>query len=340
MTQPRSIIVIQTAFIGDAVLTLPMIQQTAKSFPGTAIDVMCIPATAGIFRNNPDVRRVIVYDKRRTERGICGILRMVRTLSRGAYDAALVPHRSMRSALIPALAKVPLRIGFDTSAGAFLMTRIVRYRDDCHEIERDRMLARELGVGGDGRELPVLTPSQSERERASLLIGEQGTGGRCVAIAPGSVWPTKRWLPDRYAEVVRRLDRLNVRSVLIGGKSDEGLCAEIALMSGVSPVNAAGRLTLLESAALIGMTRLLLTNDSAPLHLAVAVGTPVVAIFGPTVPGFGFAPYGESDVVLGTGGLSCRPCAIHGGKKCPIGTFECMKGVSVEGVVAEIMRKL
>jgi heptosyltransferase-2 len=122
--------------------------------------------------------------------------------------------------------------------------------------------------------------------------------------------------------------------LLVGSREDEELCREICAMTQTNKVvNAAGKLSLLQSAELIRHCRVLISNDSAPMHLAVAVGTPVVAIFGATVPEFGFAPRGPHDIVIETKGLKCRPCSIHGGKKCPIKTFECMMAITPEIVV-------
>jgi heptosyltransferase-2 len=154
-----------------------------------------------------------------------------------------------------------------------------------------------------------------------------------VAVAPGSVWNTKRWPADRFADLVRRLNAARLPVVLVGGKDDVPLCDEIARAAGHPAVlNVAGRLSLLQSAELIRRCRLVVSNDSAPMHLAVAMRVPVVAIFGATVPSFGFSPAGPRDVVVETGGLSCRPCGIHGGKRCPVGTFECMLAIDTARV--------
>ena len=341
MMIPQSIIVIQTAFIGDAVLTLPMIQRLKKQYPESSIDVIAIPRTAEIFRFHPAVSNVLVYDKRKTDRGIPGILRMIRTLAAHKYDLALVPHRSIRSAIIPALARIPVRVGFDTSAGAFLMTHRAAYRPDLHEIERDLTLLREIGIPQTGKELPSLYPTENDDDVVETILREAGipAGTPLVAIAPGSVWATKRWLPERYAGLIATLYGKGIRSVLVGGKEDEALCSRISSDSGSTALVAAGRLTLLQSAALLRRAKVLVTNDTAPMHLAVAVRTPVVAVFGATVPAFGFSPYGESDTIVEIAGLSCRPCSIHGGNRCPIGTFDCMERISMHTVLEEVFKK-
>ncbi len=160
-----------------------------------------------------------------------------------------------------------------------------------------------------------------------------------IGIAPGSVWPTKRWLPVYFAELIRELDKRDVKAILIGGKEDFQLCQEIALLADSEALNIAGKLSLLGSAALIQKLKLILTNDSAPLHLANAVQTDVVAIFGPTVKRFGFYPFRANDRVVELD-LGCRPCGKHGHKKCPLKHFNCMKNITPDTVLKEVLAAL
>jgi heptosyltransferase-2 len=160
-------------------------------------------------------------------------------------------------------------------------------------------------------------------------------------MAPGTIWNTKRWPKERFASLAVNFDEAGLEVVLIGGTEDEGICSEIRSLSKSSLVHdASGALTLLQSAELIRRCQLLVCNDSAPMHLATAVGTPVVAIFGATVPAFGFGPTGPFDVVVEVQGLKCRPCSIHGGEKCPIQTFDCMYGISHDRVFRSAMEIL
>ena len=164
---------------------------------------------------------------------------------------------------------------------------------------------------------------------------------RLIAIAPGTIWNTKRWLKEQFAALARMLYQKGYAIVLIGGPEDLVLCGQIQELAGDAKiVNASGRLPLLQSAELLRRCRLLVSNDSAPMHLGVAMRTPVVAIFGATVPAFGFAPYGAHDVIVETLGLPCRPCSIHGGEKCPIKTFVCMNNITAERVCEEAMKIL
>lgn len=340
MREIKDIVVIQTAFIGDALLTLPLVQIVKKAYPGANVDFVVTPRSSPLFANHPDIRETIPFDKRGEDRGIRGLLCIARRLRSRSYTLALIPHRSLRSAALALRAGVPIRVGFDRSAGRFLLTHTATYRRELHEIQRNLSLLDALSVGGDRRELPRLYPSEEDRRKVDRLLVEleMGHPENLVAIAPGTVWNTKRWLKERFASLAVNFDDAGLETVLIGGREDETLCSDIRTLSGSSRVhNVAGMLSLLQSAELIRRCRILVCNDSAPMHFALAVGTPVLAIFGATVPAFGFGPVGPFDVVVETQGLKCRPCSIHGGDKCPIKTFDCMKDISYERVFGNAM---
>ncbi len=338
MPDPRNILIVQTAFPGDVVLTLPLAQVLHRTYPNAGIDVVVIPRAAELLSHHPAVRNVIVYDKRGGDAGISGLRRMLTRLRGDSYDIAFVPHRSLRSALLVRLAGIKLRIGFHTSAGRMFLNRLVHYDKHSHEVQRNLALLRAVGVVHSEQVLPELHPSEEDRRRVDDFLASVHSGGRLIAMAPGTVWNTKRWLPDRFAELARRLSSADWEIVLLGGDEDVELCADVASAAAGRAYVAAGMLTLLQSAELLRRCAGLVCNDSAPMHLAVAVRTPVVAIFGATVPEFGFSPLGSSDIVIETKGLSCRPCSIHGGDECPIASFDCMYDISVERVYESFMR--
>ena len=162
-------------------------------------------------------------------------------------------------------------------------------------------------------------------------------GAPIVALAPGSVWGTKRW--PQYAALARTL-AADVHVVVIGSRDDRALADEIRAAGGSSVVDATGALSLLASADLVGRCRVLVTNDSAPQHLASAMGTPTVAIFGPTVPGFGFGPLAAHSVIVEHPALDCRPCDKHGPPACPLGHWRCMREVASDDVAARVRHLL
>ena len=184
----------------------------------------------------------------------------------------------------------------------------------------------------------MLVTTLSDRAAAERVLRDGGVaaGGTFVALAPGSIWGSKRW--PYFAELAARLAP-RVAVVVVGGAEDSDLGESIVTAVrpyGHTAINACGRLSLRESAALLGKAAALVTNDSAPLHFAAAAGTPTVALFGPTLPAFGFGPRGPRDIALGVDGLSCRPCSRHGPPRCPLGHHHCLRRLLLEQVVAAL----
>ena len=325
-----STLVVQTSFLGDTVLTTPLLAQLSNRGP---VDVVTTPASAALLAHHPAVRAVIAYDKRGADRGLLGLWRLARRLRANGYDLALLAQGSWRSAALALLAGIPNRIGFTTSAGRLLYSKRVPYRDDLHHAARLLMLARPNGREPTPAELrPSLAPGATERDAVDALLQHGGmrAGERLVAVAPGSVWGTKRW--PYYPELAVELAE-DARVVVVGSAADAPLAAAI-IAAAPGAIDATGRLSLLASAELIGRCGVLVTNDSAPMHLASAMGTPTVAIFGPTVPEFGFGPLAPRASVVGLDALPCRPCDRHGPERCPLGHHRCMRELTTSMVAA------
>jgi len=326
-------LVIQTAFLGDVVLTTPLFSALAADHG--PVDVVTTPIAAPLIETHPAVRKVIPYDKRGSDRGWAGLRNLARRLRTERYERAYLPHRSLRTATLGVLAGIPTRIGF-SGAWSFLYTETRPKPALGHE--SDRLLA--LANTPPGVYPPHLRPTADDEQVVAQVLEEVGLDGDVpfVALAPGSIWGSKRW--PYYTELARQLVG-HVPVVVVGGQDDVGLGEEIrrAAEGGEgrrSVVNACGELTLRQSAALIGQASALVTNDSAPLHLATAMGTPIVALFGPTVAEFGFGPLRPGDVALGIDELPCRPCSSHGPPQCPLGHHRCMRELTVEAVIAAI----
>ena len=321
------------------ILTTPLIERLARE---GEVHVLATPANAGVLANHPAVASVIVYDKRAADAGFGGLLRMAARLRDTGATTAYMAQGSWRTAALARMAGVR-SVGFDTSAGRWLYSRRVAYRTDWHHAQRLLALARDPREAAPIHpELlrPSLYPGALEEAQVTALLHGAGVlaGERLIALAPGSVWATKRWPSyDALArELVARLpDR---RVVVIGAIGDAPYAAAIGeavqRRGGRPVVDATGKLSLLGSAALLARCAVLASNDSAPLHLASAMNTPTVALFGPTVPAMGFGPLAERHVVFGRDELTCRPCSAHGGQTCPLGHWKCMRDVE-PGDVAE-----
>jgi len=335
--KPKRILIVQTAFLGDVILATPLIRAVRELFPDSFISFLLIPETKRVLDNNPHLNEVLTYDKR-TKAGVGAFLQIVNRVRGKDLDLALVPHRSFRSALLAGLARIPFRIGFDKSAGSFLLTRKVPYRSDVHEVERNLSLVSEFNPPAQDF-LPELFPSSDDLSSVRKMLTDSGVReqDKVVAVAPGSVWATKRWLPERFAQVCDLLmSRARVKVVLTGSEDDLALCRQIAGLMKEKPVILAGRTDVLQSAALVSLCRAVLSNDSAPVHMASAMRKPVVTVFGSTVPELGFSPYRVGHVIVQKE-LDCRPCGIHGKKKCPKEHFKCMKEITTDEVFEAVL---
>ena len=322
-------LVIQTSFLGDVILTTPLIRELAKRGP---VDVLVTPQGAAVLANNPGIRTVIPYDKRGTYGSALNLWQTVRELRSGRpYNAAYLAQGSFRSGLLAVMTGANQRIGFASSTGRALYTEQVRYRPDRHHAERLWSLAMsECADPPTSDQIrPRLYPSDEERLTVDRLLRRAGSLEEpFVALAPGSAWGTKRW--PYYVELARKTSDY-ARVAIIGAKSDAPIAEEIiAALPAGCVINAVGELSLLASAELIGRAQAIVTNDSAPQHLASAMGTPTLTIFGPTVPEFGFGPLAERRAVAGVDGLSCRPCHRHGPQRCPLGHWRCMRDLGPE----------
>lgn len=325
------VLLVQSAFLGDTLLTLPLAREIKTRMPGCRLTVLTLKSMAELFKS-PWVDEILVDDKRGAHGGLRGPWRLARTLA-GRFDVAVIPHRSFRSALVAWLAGIPRRVGFSSSAGRLLLTDCVPFTWLMHDLERNLVLLKPLADGVHVEPEASLYLSQEPRAAAAMdaRLKEAGVGPdeRLIGVHPGSAWPTKRWPAERFAELCRRFAAQGRRCVLIGGSQDAALCAGVAERCGA--LNWAGKTELSELKALMPRLSLFVTNDSGPMHLAAGCGVPTLAIFGPTTRELGFFPYGGGHRVLEVD-LACRPCGLHGGRQCPHGHFLCMTLITTERV--------
>jgi heptosyltransferase-2 len=322
-------LVVQTAFPGDVILTTPLIRRASERL-GAPVDVVVIPQAAPVLHNNPHIREIIVYDKKGAQGGLRDFVALARRLRRRRYAVAYLAQASLRSALLAWLARIPRRIGFRDAQGAWLYTHAVMARLEPHQIER---LLR-LADGAPDRREPEIYPSAGDREVVSGLLAEAGIAGEFVALAPGSAWATKRW--PHFPELARAIaEELPV--AVVGGPGDRADARAVRnALRGLPMADGTISLSLLQSGELIRRAVLLVSNDSAPVHLASAVGTPVVEIYGPTVPQFGFAARPDLSRIVEPDPLPCRPCHHHGPAICPLGHHKCMRDLPISRVLAEV----
>ncbi len=326
---PSASLVVQTSFLGDVILTTPLLTELAGRGP---VDVLVTPSGESVLRGHPAVRNVIVYDKRGDDRGIGGFRRLVRRVRSGEYGVAYLAQSSVRSAALAWLAGIPERVGLADSPGKRLFTASVPNRNDRHQAERLWRLAFPSGDAPETMPPPSLFPSEDDCAAVEAFVGSETRP--LVVLAPGSAWQTKRW---PYFEALAADLSHYAQIVVIGGPEDV-LFGEIIRVRVPDVIIAAGELSLLGSAELIRRASVVVTNDSSPTHLASAMGTPTVTIYGPTTPGFGFGPLAPGSRVAQLEKLPCRPCHHHGPTRCPLGHWRCMVELRVEHV-AEVVRQ-
>jgi heptosyltransferase II len=337
----EKILVVQTSFLGDLVLTTPLLAAVRRRFPSAHLSVLCTPQARALVEGNPDVQEILIDDKKGRDKGAWGLWRRAAELRAGRFAVAFSPHKSLRSALLLFLAGIPKRIGFRQSAGWFLYHHRAERDPSRHDAER--MLALLGPFGGvredDPRRLLIAADPEAER-RIDQHFRDIGVGrsGLTFGVSPGSVWATKRWHAEGYADLIVRLKRkYSCDIVLFGGPEDLAVVQRIRRLSDNLAVSLAGKIDLRELVCAISRCDLFITNDSAPMHIAVARGVPVVAVFCATTRSLGFYPYSSRAIVMEKE-LPCRPCSSHGGRRCPLGTEDCMRLIRAEDVLKGVER--
>lgn len=334
-------IIYQTAFIGDIILSSSMINTIKQADPKSNIIFVTTPIGKSVLHNDMSIDKIIVYDKKKLDKGLSGLLtkaKEIRKITHGERSIFISPHRFLRAALMALLSGSGIRAGFKGSVFSFLYNRRVRYQFGIHEVTRNFRLLRAVFDHSFNLEpeRPKLFFSQYDLEKVKKKIFNIfHPDDKIVSIAPGSVWPTKRWPAEYFTNVIHALDKAGIKVLLIGGDGDRKLCESLERGN---TLNLAGELSLPESAAAIGMSRALVSNDSAPLHIASAVNTPTVAIFGATTSHLGFGPLADGSVVLENNELECRPCGRHGSERCAKKHFACMNSITSGSVIDALMK--
>jgi heptosyltransferase-2 len=341
--QWQKVLVVQTSFLGDTVLTLPLFSEIKRRFPESELSVLCSPQSAELLRDYRAIDEVIVDDKRNADKGWSGLGRKANLLKRKGFTMAVCPHRSLRSALLLFWARIPHRVGFRQSTGWYLFHVRVNRDKSRHDVERNLSILSAFDVPIEECERRIEFPIDSRaEERVEQLFRSLAIDitRPVIGINPGSVWPTKRWAAESFAQLVDLLKaQTDCEVVLFGGPEDIELATQIQQLSQARVVSLAGKTSLRELPAALGRCSVFVSNDSGPMHIAAARGVPVVAIFCATTPSLGFYPYSSRAVVVEKK-LSCRPCSLHGGRRCPLGTADCIRLIPPEAVLHAIKQLL
>lgn len=323
------ILIIHTAFIGDIVLSTPLIKKLRDTYPKAEITYLTTPVGASILRNNPHLNHIIEYDKRGEHKGMKGFWAIAKKLKMEAYNLVITPHRYLRSTFLTFLTGAPIRRGYDSAAASFLYNERVHYDKSRHEVEK--LLSFVPKDEGKRYEIEIF-PTELEVEKVDKLLEKRRE--KVVVVAPGSKWFTKKWPLEYFNRVIKELEkREDTTVVVVGGKEEMFFNMSLANTT----IDLRGKTTLLELAEVIRRADIVLTNDSSPIHIASAFpNVRILALFGPTVEKFGFFPWSKNSEVFQVEGLECRPCSIHGGDSCPKKHFKCMLDIKPEMVLERI----
>ncbi len=335
----EKILIIQTAFIGDAILTLPMIQKLNEFFPNSQIDVVAIPSTAEIFSASPFVNEVIVLDKKNKHKSYWALIRFSKELRSRNYSRVYSPHRSFRSSFIVMNLNTKETYGFSTSSFKHVYKHLIDYKTTNHEVQRNLDLIGYKYDEETWRIQPDVEIPKTGVQIVEKYFANLDSKREFIAIAPGSIWNTKKYPIEYFEEIIKFLTGKFI-IILIGSEKEKKICDEIASKFDEDVISAAGKFSLLESIEILKKTKILISNDSAPTHFGMCAGIPVLTLFCSTIPGFGFYPYSKKSSYLSYDDLSCKPCGIHGRQQCPIKTFDCGFKLTPKTVISKIEEML
>lgn len=327
---PQRILVIQTAFIGDAILATPIIEALYNNINGISIDFMVRKGNESLFQNHPKINKLYVWNKK--ENKYKNLYSLLKTIKKEKYDVVINLQRYASTGLFTILSKAKTSIGFDKNPFAFKYTHSIKFNfgDYTHEVERNLSLLDPIIGLVKGK--MKLYPTVDQFAKTELY-----KSSNYICVAPTSVWYTKQFPKSKWIEFFNTLNE-NTRVYLLGAPSDRLLCDTITEETSNKNIkNLCGDLSLLESAALMRDAKMNFVNDSAPMHIASSMNAPTTAIYCSTIPAFGFGPRADNAKSIETKKeLSCRPCGVHGKKECPEKHYEC--GMSIE--ISELINRL
>ena len=333
----RKILVIQTAFLGDAILATSLLEKLHQKFPLATIDFLVKKGNEGIVDHHPFIRRTYTFDKSKNK--VSSLFSLLQTIQKENYDWVINVQRFFSSGFLAAFSGAKVISGFDKNPMSFLYSIKVKHQiantaQFEQEIYRNQHLIEKYTDTDAAR--PRLYPSQDYRETVKPYQSKP-----YICFAPASVWKTKKLPEFKWVQIADQLPE-NLNIYLLGGPGDFQLCEEIKNHSKHSNLfNLAGKFNYLESAALISGAKMNIVNDSAPMHLASAMNAPTCAVYCSTVENFGFGPLSDiSFVVQVDEKLDCRPCGLHGYNNCPQGHFKCGNDISVGKIVSIITNQL
>ena len=329
----QQFLIIQTAFIGDVVLATGIIEKLSTHYPDAKIDFILRKGNEGLLVNHPKIRQLIIWDKTKNKFG--NLLKILNQVRRTRYDKVINVQRFAATGLLTGFSRAKQTIGFDKNPMSFMFGRKVKHIISAggtvrHEIERNNDLVADFTDQVAFR--PRLYPA-----RADFDVVLKYKTRSYITVSPASVWFTKQYPKEKWISFLKKLPG-DLGIYFLGGPGDKLLAEEIKVAITKSEVeNLCGKLTFLQSAALMNDATMNYVNDSAPMHFASAMNAPVTAIYCSTLPLFGFGPLSDqSHIIEIPEPLYCRPCGLHGRSACPEGHFFCAYKIRDEQLLETI----
>ena len=328
----KRFLILQPAFLGDVILSLCIPQKLKRFFPDAEVHILIRKGFENIIVNHPDIDKVWLLD--RNQNKVSELFRLISQLRNYDFDLTINLHRFFSSGIIASGIRTKIRVGFDKNPFSFFYDHKIKHFfseansvNPLHEVERNLLLIESFT--DKSFERPKIYPSKSDYE-ATI---EYKSKGSYLVVAPSSLWQTKRFPINKWEEFLKfTSDKYQI--YIIGSKDDIPIGKQLTSVNPCKIVNLCGKLTLLQSAALMDGALRVFSNDSAPTHLATAVNAPITTIFCSTVPAFGFGPLSEDHKTVEIDKqLDCRPCGLHGHKACPKGHFKCGNEISTEQLI-------
>jgi heptosyltransferase II len=330
----QKILVIQTAFIGDVVLATALLESLHAQYPLAAMDVLVRQGNESLFHGHPFIHEVIVWNKKKQK--YIHWLKILFQIRKANYDAVVNVQRFAATGLWTALSKAKFKIGFNKNPFSFLYTHSIKHLEieaGMHEINRNHQLIQIWGP-------IVLVPPKLYPTAQDLELIKKYQDQPYICIAPASVWYTKQYPLSAWVKFLQALP-FDGPIYILGGAGDRIIGEKMMKTTNKQLINLAGEIGFLASAALQAKAVLNYVNDSAPMHFASAMNAPVVAIYCSTIPAFGYGPLSDQSFVVQTQeNLACRPCGLHGKKKCPLTHFNCAHSIQIQELTNPLLQVL
>jgi len=324
----KNILIIQTAFLGDLILTTPFIREVYALYDRPKISIVVNKGTAEILTGNPYLSEIIEFDKKKVKKDLFYFFKFAANLKNKKFDICISPHFSHRSSILSFLSRAKERIGYIESGFSFFHTKkLHRPIRGVHEVDKLFSLVYQDPKNYPKKKRPEIFIEKSKMGNILSLMKKNGIKSKkFIVVAPSSVWETKKMPKEKFIELIQIiLKKTTMQVALVGSKSDMKLTESIRENFPKNVFNLSGKTTLTELAFVIKESAAVVSNDSSPIHFASAFNIPTIAIFGATIPDFGYTPLSDRNFISEVSGLSCRPCGIHGGNSCPEKHFLCMR---------------